>query len=224
MKIGIIVAMDKELALLLPLIDNRDAAVVAGAEITTGNIDVHRVAVMKCGIGKVNAALRTQTLIDFFAPNLVINTGVAGGTGGGAGVLDVVVGDRVAYHDVWMPPFEWGKADGCPAMFTPPRELLGLPCMKRFKHGLIASGDIFVATEEALATIRSKFPDVMAVDMESAAIAHVCHISGTGFMAVRIVSDTPGVVDNLSQYTDFWTCAPQSAFTALNSILSEIPA
>lgn len=223
MKTAIIVAMDKELALLLPRLANATVIKAGGAEIHTGTIGRHSVAVMKCGIGKVNAAVRTQALIDAFAPELVINTGVAGGTGGGAGILDVVVGERVAYHDVWMPPFEWGKADGCPAVFTPPARLLALPCMASFRHGLIASGDIFVASADTLATIRSKFPDVMAVDMESAAIAHVCHLDGVDFLALRVVSDTPGDDDNnLSQYDDFWTRAPQSTFNAIEELLKEI--
>lgn len=222
MKIGIIVAMDKELALLLPLLSGRRSEYIGSTELSVGRIGTHEVAAMKCGIGKVNAAIRTQALIDSFAPELVINTGVAGGTGGGAGVLDVVVGDRVVYHDVWMPPYEWGRADGCPVAFTPPEWLLELPCMADFCHGLIASGDIFVASVDVLDAIRAKYPDVMAVDMESAAIAHVCHLNNVAFISLRVVSDTPGADDNLSQYDDFWTKAPESTFNALSNMLKQI--
>ena len=100
MKVGIIVAMESELNLLMPLIDHVRETELEGTVFHEGNIGAHQVCVMQCGIGKVNAAMGAMKLIAHFSPECVINSGVAGGTGSGAKVLDVVAGERVAYHDV----------------------------------------------------------------------------------------------------------------------------
>lgn len=97
MKIAIIAAMTKELNLLLPLIENHSTVTINETTFHTGRIEGHEVIALRSGIGKVNAAIATLTLIDSFHPSLVINTGVAGGTGA-AGILDVVIPDRIAYH------------------------------------------------------------------------------------------------------------------------------
>lgn len=223
MKIGIIVAMDKEKSLLLPLLGDIKTSRCDGFEIETGRVGRHEVAIMKCGIGKVNAALGTMALIDTFRPELVINTGVAGGTGAGAKILDVVAADRVSYHDVWcgfstIP----GQADGCPLFFEPPRHILSLPALAGAKKGLVCSGDRFISKAEEVSAIRTLYPDALAVDMESAAIAHVCHRRDTAFVCLRVVSDTPGDADNISQYEEFWDKAPRETFTVIVSLLDEI--
>ncbi|MDE6396496.1 MAG: 5'-methylthioadenosine/adenosylhomocysteine nucleosidase [Muribaculaceae bacterium] len=221
MKIGIIVAMDKELNLLLPLLESPTRTVINDTTFHTGRLDCHDVVILKSGIGKVNAAVATLTLIENFHVSFVINTGVAGGTGQGARILDVVIGDRVAYHDVWCGPGTTdGQAAGCPAFFEAPFSAETLDTIPGTRHGLIASGDIFVSRPEDVARILKLYPDAMAVDMESAAIAQVCHLKNVPFLAVRVVSDTPGQADNISQYENFWDDAPREAFTVLRHILT----
>ena len=90
MKIGIIVAMSKELALLLHNIEDESRVTVNNRNFYIGRIGRHEVVLAQCGIGKVNAAVGTLTLIENFHPSLIINTGVAGGTGTGARVMDIV--------------------------------------------------------------------------------------------------------------------------------------
>lgn len=226
MKIGIIVAMGKELQLLLPLLNHQSETTDGGYTIHIGSIGSHEVAAMQCGIGKVNAAIGTSLLIDTFLPDLIINTGVAGGTGI-AGKLDVVVGERVAYHDVWCGPgTEEGEAAGCPRFFHGDSALLSLPSLAPrpgIVHGLICSGDRFISSPAEVARIRMIYPDVAAVDMESAAIAQVCHIRHIPFLSIRVMSDTPGDNENnIAQYENFWSEAPAHTFTLLKSILSEI--
>lgn len=220
MKIGIIVAMVKERELLLPLMEN----VRQEGNIVYGNIGNHHIALMQSGIGKVNSALATKELIDVFHPDLVINTGVAGGAGSGIPVGTVVVGDRVAYHDVDCgPETELGKADGCPMYFVGAEMVTSLPCLKDECHGLICSGDQFVADRPTIDRIVGQYPDVRAVDMESASIAHTCHRYGVPFCSLRVVSDTPGEVENnTNQYLDFWTEAPKSTFRCLQAILTAL--
>ncbi|MBR5744917.1 MAG: 5'-methylthioadenosine/S-adenosylhomocysteine nucleosidase, partial [Muribaculaceae bacterium] len=124
MKIGIIVAMGKEMRLLRPMIQLPSLVTINDIPFTTGKIGRHEVIVMQCGIGKVNAAIGTLTLIENFHPELVINTGVAGGAGSEAEILDVVVAEQIAYHDVWCGPgTEWGEAARCPKFFLTDTEL-----------------------------------------------------------------------------------------------------
>lgn len=226
MNIGIILAMDKELNLLLPMLENLRQTTIDDNEFYIGDVENHTVVAMKSGIGKVNAALAARELIRNFAPELIINTGVAGGTGSDAKVLDVVVANRIAYHDVWCGP---GTVDGqaarCPRFFTPSEKLLNLDCLKtdnNIKFGLVASGDIFVSRAEDIERIKALYPDVKAVDMESAAIAHTCHLSSTPFFCLRVVSDTPGASDNAAQYDEFWESAPRQTFGILRHILSSL--
>lgn len=228
MKIGVIVAMDKELALLMPLLENPTHTSINGFTFHTGTIGQASIIAMKCGIGKVNAAIGTMTLIDHFSPDLIINTGVAGGTGGNAGVLDIVVGTRIAYHDVWCGPgTQWGDAAGCPRFFHTADAVNSLPCLHEgdtVKHGLVASGDVFVSDPAVLQHIRSLYPDVDAVDMESAAIAQVCYLRDVPFACMRVISDTPGTDDNIAQYQNFWDEAPQHTFDMLRQIIHELTA
>ena len=224
-KTGIIVAMDKELALLLPMLENHKEIHSGGYTFHTGSIGAAEVVAMKCGIGKVNAAVGTVAMIDAFAPALIINTGVAGGTGGGAGILDVVIADSIAYHDVWCGPgTPEGEASGCPLFFTPPQWVAGLEIVKAgsVKTGLVCSGDRFISQAYEVSHIKSIHPGAMAVDMESAAIAQVCHMRGVDFVCVRVISDTPGEADNIAQYTNFWEDAPRHTFDTLRTILAAI--
>ena len=222
MKIAIIAAMSKELALRLPLIKDGSTVKANGMTFHTGNIGSHEVIATECGIGKVNAAIGTLTLIECFHPDIVINTGVAGGTGSGASILDVVIADRVAYHDVWCGPGTIaGQAAGCPSTFDCPLPDEIFKDMD-IKRGLVASGDIFISRAEEVKKIRSLYPDAMAVDMESAAIAHVCYLKGVPFVCIRVISDTPGSADNIAQYENFWTDAPAHTFATLTTLLDRL--
>lgn len=225
MKIAIVVAMQKELDLLLPHISEIVKSEKGRFIVYHGQMAGCEIIAMQSGIGKVNSALALQCMLNDFAPDLVINTGVAGGTGR-AGILDVVVGSRVAYHDVWCGPETVpGQASGCPQFFEPPCGLLDIPALDPAGgviHGLIASGDIFVASSEETERIRGLYPDVVAVDMESASMAQTCWLSGVPFVSVRVVSDTPGAADNISQYENFWTDAPMRTFSVLMPLVEQI--
>ena len=200
MKIGIIVAMRKELDLLLPLLKNS-------------------------GIGKVNAAMGSLMLVNNFDPNFVINSGVAGGADLSVKVMDVVAGARVAYHDVWCgPESELGRVQGLPLYFEGASRLLELlPERADIHKGLICSGDQFIDTVDAVNRIKGNFPDALAVDMESGAIAQVCHLCKVPFLALRVISDSPGAShDNTRQYLDFWADAPQETFKLVKDIITQL--
>ena len=225
MKIGIIVAMRKELDLLLPLLKNAEESRMNGFEFHRGKIGKHDVMVMQCGIGKVNAARGSLMLVNHFAPNFVINSGVAGGADKSVNVMDVVAGARVAYHDVWCgPESEVGRVQGLPLYFEGSERLLELlPERDDLHKGLICSGDQFIDTMESVNRIKGNFPEALAVDMESGAIAQVCHVCEVPFLALRVISDSPGAShDNTRQYLDFWTDAPQETFTILKDLINSL--
>lgn len=229
-RIAVIAAMDKEAALLRSLLGD-DAAECHDGRIpmTVGRIGDTEVAIAKSGIGKVNAALATRDIIDTFHPDAVVSTGVAGGTGAAAGILDVVVADRLAYHDVWCGPgTEPCVPDGFGPYFNADTDILALPALAPrpgVMQGLVCSGDSFISTADEVAEIRRKQPDVMAVEMESTAIAHACAIAGVPMVAVRVVSDTPGAHhDNAAQYENFWDDAPKKTFAVVSALLEQMAA
>ena len=225
MKIGIIVAMHKELELLLPLLQNSEESRMGGCEFHRGKVGRHDVIAMQCGIGKVNAAIGTLTLVNSFLPDFVINSGVAGGADQSISVMDVVAGARVAYHDVWCgPESELGQVQGLPLYFEGARRLLDLvPNREGIHKGLICSGDQFIDTLDAVSRIKGNFPDALAVDMESGAIAQVCHLNKVPFLALRVISDSPGAShDNTRQYLDFWADAPQETFNLVKDIITRL--
>ncbi|MBR7012910.1 MAG: 5'-methylthioadenosine/adenosylhomocysteine nucleosidase [Muribaculaceae bacterium] len=225
MKIGIIVAMRKELDLLLPLLQDSEESRMSGFEFHCGKMGRHDVMVMQCGIGKVNAAMGALMLVNHFAPNFVINSGVAGGADKSVNVMDVVAGEKVSYHDVWCgPESELGRVQGLPLYFEGSSKLLELlPESGDIHKGLICSGDQFIDTMDEVNRIKGNFPEALAVDMESGAIAQVCYQCSVPFLALRVISDSPGAShDNTRQYLDFWTDAPCETFKLVKDIITKL--
>lgn len=213
--------MDKEINLLIDLLENPAEVILAGVKTWTGCIHNHQVNISKCGIGKVNSSLNTFRLLQLIKPDLVINSGVAGGAGCKIGTI--LIADRVAYHDVWCGPgTDYGQADGVPLYMLPSRSILESTKDEEGIQGLICSGDKFISKKEEIDYIKSKFPDVKAVDMESASIAQTCFLCNIPFAIIRVVSDTPGEGENILQYKDFWETAPKKTFSVLRNILTKL--
>lgn len=228
MRIAIVAAMDKELELLLQLMPDNVKDDKSSHRQYTGHIGDHTVLLAKCGIGKVNSALRTQRIINEFKPDLVINSGVAGGADVSAPIGTVLVADRVGYHDVWCGPgTELGEADGCPLEFAAYEK--GMEVAENLKQifpglqtGMIASGDMFISKPEEIDHIKSIYADALACDMESASIAHTCFVNDVPFMVVRVISDMPGSGNNIAEYTNFWSEAPEKTFHVVEELLNKI--
>lgn len=225
MKTGIIVAMRKELDLLTPLLDNKKTLTADKQVFHTGMMGKHDVVAMQCGIGKVNATIGALTLIRHFHPDLIINTGVAGGANVNVRVMDLVVGTQVAYHDVWCGPESvWGAVQGMPLYYQGDQHLIDLlPARPDIKIGLIASGDQFIDNTEKMNEIKSRFPQVLAVDMESGAIAQTCELTHTPFLSMRVISDSPEAShNNTQQYNNFWEDAPKHSFALLQQLITSL--
>lgn len=228
MRIGIIVAMEKEFRQLQQLFPHKN------------------VRVEKCGIGKVNAALGAQRMINVFHPDIIISSGCAGGHGEGVNIQDVVVSTSLAYHDVYCGDAAggtlYGQVQGMPARFpadpvllqkaqqlSTPNSSLGSGASPdeglspvRVHAGLIVTGDWFVDTKEKMREIVGHFPDARAVDMESAAIAHTCLLNKVRFISFRVISDLPLEDVDASQYHNFWDTLADRSFHITKTFVESI--
>lgn len=227
MRIGIIVAMDKELQQLLQLMEKPLECLQKGQSFWLGQIGDSSLILTKSGIGKVNAAYGAINLIDNFRPDIVISTGCAGGASTNLEIRDVVVSTQICYHDVWCgQPNELGQIQGLPAKYEADANLVEiakqLKCNARIVSGLIVSGDWFVDNVEKMNSIVSVFPDAMAVDMESAALAQVCHLYKMPFLSFRIISDIPMKPNNEIDYNNFWSEVADESFGVTKELVLSI--
>lgn len=198
MKIGIIGAMEQEVELLKNQLARCEKWEEAGAVFYAGEIGEHDVIVVQSGIGKVLAALTTTLLISHYEVEVVINTGSAGGIGTGLMIGDLVIADKVAYHDVDVTAFnyEYGQMAGMPLYYECAEDLVEIAknvaekVDYQVRTGGIVSGDTFVHTSAQVEKIKSNFPDALANEMESTAIGQVAYQFQVPFVIVRVLSDT----------------------------------
>lgn len=225
MKIAVIAAMQKELDLILEHMPEHTQQNIDGLTIYSGRIGDKEVIACKCGVGKVNSALRTAKVIESFSPALIINSGVAGGVDKSMEIGSILYADKVTYHDTWCPGNPYGAVDGMPLYYeADPKALAVLRDIEGGSSidvhcGLICSGDIFVSKPEQVRHIKSHFPNALGCDMESTSIAQTCHIYGTPFVIVRVMSDMPGGGENISEYTNFWDEAPVKTFEVVKKLI-----
>ena len=231
MKIGVLTAMTSEYEQLAGLLSGAEQCEKGGITYLVGCISSNEIILRQCGIGKVNAAVGTAELIRSFSPDAIVSTGVAGGIDVSLGVMDVVVSSSIVYHDVWCGMgCEYGQVQGMPAVFAASEPLYKVAVslndapdnMTRIHAGLICTGDQFITSRDELDKIKSNFPQGLAVDMESAAIAQTCHIYGVPFVSFRIISDTPGVDKHIEQYKNFWGEMADRSFAVTRSFLSKL--
>jgi len=199
MRTAIVSAMQEELAAVLALMPHEARQVAAGREFWAGRLHGHEVVVVLSRIGKVAAATTAAVLVERFGVGQIVFTGVAGGLAPGVDVGHMVVADSFVQHDLdaspIFPRFEvplYGTSTfACDPDLT--RRLAtavtaALPGV-HVHRGLVASGDRFVATTAESGALRAALPDALAVEMEGAAFAQVCHDFGVPFAAVRTISD-----------------------------------
>ncbi|ATF74343.1 5'-methylthioadenosine/adenosylhomocysteine nucleosidase [Pasteurella multocida] len=198
MKIGIVGAMAQEVEILVSLMSDKTTTQVASCVIYEGKIHGKSVALLQSGIGKVAAAMGTSLLLQMTKPDLIINTGSAGGVAAGLKVGDIIISTETRYHDADVTAFGYAKGQlpACPVAFESDKALADLAERiasqqgQQVKRGLICSGDSFIQGGTQLAQIRADFPAVMAVEMEATAIAQVCHAFNVPFVVVRAISDS----------------------------------
>ena len=209
MKIGVIVAMNKELKQLQQLFSSEN------------------IIIQKSGIGKVNAAIQTVEMIKQYKPDVIISSGCAGGNGDDINVQDVVVSSELTYHDVYCgyaidENTIYGQVQGLPARYKADPYLLEKAQLAGAKPGLIVTGDWFVDTKEKMREIVGHFPEAKAVDMESCAIAQVCHIYKVPFISFRVISDIPLRDTDASQYHNFWDTVAEKSFQTTKTFIESL--
>lgn len=227
MRIGIIVAMDKELRQLLQLVEKPLECLQKGQTFWIGQIGDSTLILTKSGIGKVNAAYGTINLIDNYRPDVVISTGCAGGASIDLQIKDVVVSTQICYHDAWCgQPNELGQIQGMPAKYEADTKLIEkakqIKINTRIVPGLIVSGDWFVDDVDKMKAIVNAFPEAIAVDMESAALAQICYLYKMPFLSFRVISDIPLKPHNEIDYQNFWSEVADESFGVTKKLVLSI--
>lgn len=230
MRIGIIGAMEEEVELLRSSLQDTETENIANCEFTTGTYKGQEIILLKSGIGKVNAAMSTTILLQHFKPELVINTGSAGGFDENLEVGSIVISDEVIHHDVDVTAFgyEMGQVPQMPATYHSNPELMEL-AEKTVKElvelpyaiGLIGTGDSFMNDPQRVESIRSQFPTMKAAEMEAAAVAQVCYQFDTAFVVIRALSDIAGKESSIS-FEEFLPVAADNSTKIVLSVVERL--
>ena len=229
MKIGIIAAMPEELAYLLQHLEDAREEKVLGNSYHTGKVGSVVLVLVESGIGKVMSAMSVAILADHFQVDAVINTGSAGAVANGIAVGDVVIADKLAYHDVDVTAFgyDYGQMAQQPLYFESDKKFISLiqeslsKLEQTWHLGLIATGDSFVAGEDKIKAIKEHFPQVLAVEMEGAAIAQAAHALNLPFLVVRAMSDNANHEASVS-FDEFIVEAGRRSAQVLMTLLQSI--
>ncbi len=219
MKTGIIGAMAVEVASLKEQMENAQVTKVAGMEFCDGTLGGEKVVVVQCGIGKVNAGMCVQILVDRFGVDRVINTGVAGSLDARLDVGDLAVSTDCVMHDFDVTPlgYEPGQVPGLDTLAFPANEgmvkavvdaaAVVAPDIKVLP-GRVVSGDQFISTQEQKDRISGVFGG-LCCEMEGTAIAQAAWLNGLPFVVVRAISDKPGTSQQVVDYNTFEAKAAQ---------------
>lgn len=214
--LGIIGAMQVEIDAIIPKLRDVQIHKHAGQDYYQGNLGHTEVVVTCSGIGKVNAAIATQNLITHYKPDAVINTGIAGNLSPNLKIGDVVISNKVVYHDFdqkimakYYPYLEEFIPDKQLVLLAKEAVEKGAEKPVHCEEGLIITGDIFL--EDSV--LKQKLVDTygaLCVEMESAAIAHCCAKNDVPFVIVRSISDNAddeaqGTYDNFEQEVAHFT-------------------
>ena len=235
--IGIIGAMEDEISLLCKTMDNYSAQKIQMFEFHTGKIDGKDITILRCDVGKVNAAIGCSLLIREFKSGCVINTGSAGGINPELKVGDAIISTGLVYHDVDVTAFGYapGQVPRQPPIFPVDEKLVKfaqdavdelkkenvLPADFNYCPGLIGSGDIFMHEPERIANTRKIFPDIAAVEMEGAAIAHCCNLFEIPVLVIRALSDVAGAKSPVS-FKEFLPVASKHSAHIVMRIIRKI--
>lgn len=199
MKLGIIGAMDVEVATIRDRMEEAYTFERAHMQFCEGVLHGLPAVVVRCGVGKVNAAACAQILVDCYEVSHVINTGVAGSLDNRIEIGDVVVSTDVVHHDMdatglgyalgEIPQLNVDTFEADETLRQAAIKACGVvvPGISVFE-GRVASGDQFVSDYARKQSIREHF-DAMCCEMEGASIAQVCWLNNVPFVVVRVISD-----------------------------------
>lgn len=229
--IGIIGAMDEEVENLKGIIENVEIRSVAGMDFYKGKISENNVVVVRSGIGKVNAAICTQILIDKFGVSAIINTGIAGSLNNDINIGDIVLSADTLQHDMDATAFGYDLSV-IPRMensvFKGDEELIKLAketCEKNLTGvkvftGRVVSGDQFISDKEKKNWLVDNFKGD-CTEMEGAAIAHAAYLNNVPFLIIRAISDKADDSAHMD-YPEFEAMAIKNSVTILKEMIENI--
>jgi adenosylhomocysteine nucleosidase len=230
-KIGIIGAMDEEVNILKGQMQDVTVKTVASMEFYEGKLLEKEVVVVRCGIGKVNAAVCTQILADLFQVDAVINTGVAGSLKNEIDIADIVLSTDTLQHDMDATGFGY-PAGVIPRMeqsiFKADERLVGLAkevCSEVIPEvgvhtGRVVSGDQFISDAEKKAWLTKNF-EGYCTEMEGAAIAQTAYLNHIPFLIIRAISDKADHSAEMT-YKDFEEIAIRNTVKLLNGLVQRL--
>ncbi|QDK71858.1 5'-methylthioadenosine/adenosylhomocysteine nucleosidase [Lactococcus protaetiae] len=225
MKLGIICAMDEEIRVLIENLENAEKHTRHGRTFHTGSIGRHEVVLVESGIGKVMSALAVALLVEIFEVDAIINTGSAGAVAQGLNIGDVVVADKLAYHDVDVTAFGYafGQMAQQPLYFESSKYFVSelKKVLDGVHIGLITSSDSFISSPSRIIEIKKHFPDVLAVEMEGASIAQAATALDKPFVIIRAMSDTADHDANV-KFDEFIIEAGRKSAKGLISLLNKM--
>lgn len=227
--IGIIGAMEEEVTILTNKLQNVNETTIAHVKFYKGMLNNKEVVITQSGIGKVKAAISTALLIHEFKPSVIINTGSAGALDETLQVGDVLISDRVIYHDADATAFgyDYGQVPQMPKYYQSDEGLrqLILKIIEQQnltgKVGLIVSGDSFIGSQELRQQIKTQFPEAMAVEMEATAIAQTCYQFDVPYIVARAVSDLANGQAEIS-FENFLEKAAVSSSEMVEKLVAEL--
>ena len=221
--------MSVEVDKLKSLIENKTTSLYSGIEFVSGKINGKTVVIAKCGIGKVFAAVCTQTMILKFSPDVIINTGVAGAVSAELHPGDVVIAKDTVQYDMDTTAF------GDPPGLISGLDIVHMKCLGRVStdiahyakekgintfYGTLACADRFVSDKATKRMLKEKF-NALACDMESGSINHVCYLNNTSCAVVRAISDTADG-ESVGDYTKFLSESAQKAVEVVLKYIDNI--
>lgn len=223
MIIGIIAAMKPEVENIIKSLQNKIEHNISNVTIYEGNIAEHKVYVSLSGIGKVNSAINTTLLINTFKPQLVINSGIAGGSKE-LSTYDFVIADKLTYSDFDCQIFgyQFGQVPQMPQFFYSDERYKNkleqyLKNKKMpFKNATVLTADSF---RMSASEIKNETPYAFATEMEGTSIAQACYKLDTPFLSFRIISDILDSENHIEEYNKFEIeCAMISSNIIVNFI------
>ena len=230
MRIGIIGAMDIEVQALKEMMDNPQVEKISSVEFYSGKIMNIDTVVAVAGVGKVNAAVCAQTMILKYAPDYIINTGVAGGLSPELEIGDIAVADKVCEHDMDTSPVgdELGFITGINKVYMEcDKDIVKLMydaanAVDDIKaiSGTVASGDQFIASDAQRNFIKENF-NAIAAEMEGASIGHVCTMNGVKFGVLRAISDGANS-DSIIDFPTFTKMAVKNTVEIIKNMFEKL--
>ena len=233
--IGIISALDEELQLFLDNADVHNKVMQSKISFHFGTLEGHAVILLKCGVGKVNAAIATQLLIDRFGVDSIIFTGMAGGLVPYIQKQDIVISNFVVQYDVDLTAFgrRPGEIPELSRLIEADPKLIksARTAFDQYKSdheilsnvivGTIACGDTFVSDSKKIQWLQTEFGAV-AAEMEGGAVGQVCQMNNVPFVIIRIISDVASETA-ASEFIFSLEDASKSTFGIVQRMLQAMP-